>query len=349
MISNDQYSRILDELDNCKRPLFFFHDDADGLASFLLLYRYKREGKGVCVKSHPRVDDRFFKVTHEFEPDKIFILDIAILEQDFVDEFRKLPIVWIDHHAPLERPGVMYFNSKLDDPSDITCVSHHCYQVVKEHRPEDLWIAAMGVIGDWQLTSVTKEFSEKYPALLPPEIDRPEQALFGSPYSKMIKICEFILKGKTQEVMRCVKILTRIGSPQELLEGRSSQALFLLKRFHKIEELYSQLLEHALKQVTKSKLLLVTYRENKMSFSTELSNELLFRYPDKVILVAREKSGEMKCSLRTSPGLSLPKTLENALQGISGSGGGHECACGAVVKVEDFKQFVKQLKEVIKQ
>ena len=348
MLTKKQYSAILEELDNCKRPLYFFHDDSDGLASFLLLYRYKREGKGVCVKSHPKVDSRFFKVVQEYEPDKIFILDLAILEDEFVDEFKGTPIVWIDHHTPLKVPGVKYFNPRVEKADDNTCVSHLCYEVVKHDRPDDIWIAATGIVGDWQLTPATTEFSKKYPDLLPASIKRPERALFDSPLSKLIRIMNFILKGRTQDVMKCVKILTRIGSPYELLNGETPRARYILKRFDKIDDLYQKLLKFAVKKVSKSRLLLVTYTEDKMSFSGELSNELLYRYPGKVIFVAREKSGEMKCSLRTSPGLNLPDAIAKALSGVNGYGGGHEYACGACIKVEDFKKFVKQLKEAIK-
>ncbi len=348
MISKGQYSRILDELDNCKRPLYFFHDDSDGLCSFLLLYRYKREGKGVCVKSQPRVDSRFFKVVREYLPDKIFILDLAILEQDFVDEFRDIPIVWVDHHNPIRIPGVKYFNPRAEDPADITCVSHHCYKVIEDHRPEDVWIAASGIIGDWQLTDVTEEFSKKYPDLLPSSIDRPEKALFDSPFSKVIKIMNFVLKGRTQDVMKCVKIFTRVDSPYELLEGSTPQSKYILKRFESINEMYEKLLSFAMEQVSNDSLLVVTYEEDAMSFTGELSNELLYRFPDKVILVAREKSGEMKCSLRTSPGLNLPTAIGKALDGVDGYGGGHEYACGSCVKVEDFPRFVKQLRAAIR-
>jgi single-stranded DNA-specific DHH superfamily exonuclease len=348
MLTKKQYSTILEELDNCKRPLYFFHDDSDGLSSFLLLYRYKSEGKGVCVKSHPKVDSRFFKIVQEYEPDKIFILDLAMVDDEFVDEFRGIPIVWIDHHTPLKLPGVKYFNPRVEKADDNTCVSHLCYQVVKHDRADDIWIAAVGIVGDWQLTTVTAEFSAKYPELLPASINRPESALFDSPLSKLIRIMNFILKGRTQDVMRCVKILTRVSSPYELLNGETPRARYILKRFENIDELYQKLLKFAVKKVSKSKLLLVTYTEEKMSFSGELSNELLYRYPDKVIIVAREKSGEMKCSLRTSPGLNLPDAIAKALLGVNGYGGGHEYACGACVKVEDFKQFVKQLKEAIK-
>jgi single-stranded DNA-specific DHH superfamily exonuclease len=294
------------------------------------------------------VDDRFFKVVREFDPDKIFILDLAILEQDFVDEFRNIPIVWVDHHTPLKLGGVKYFNPRVQDPDDGTCVSELCYHVVKGHRPQDLWIAAAGIVGDWQMSKVTEEFSEKYPDLLPASINRPEKALFDSPFSRLIKMMNFVLKGSTQEVMKCVKIFTRLDSPYELLNGESSQAKFVLKRFEKINALYENLLAFAIKQVSKSRLIMIIYTEDKMSFTGELSNELLYRYPDKVILVAREKSGEMKCSLRTSPGLNLRDAVAKALEGVSGYGGGHEYACGSCVKKDDFDKFVAQLKEVIK-
>jgi single-stranded DNA-specific DHH superfamily exonuclease len=347
MLNQKQYSQILEELDNCNRPLFFFHDDSDGLSSFLLLYRYKNEGKGVCVKSHPKVDDRFFKVVREYQPDKIFILDLAIIEQDFVDEFRGIPIIWVDHHTPVKLSGVKYFNPRVENPEDNVCASELCFNVVKDSRPEDIWIAAAGIIGDWQLSDVTREFSKKYPDLLPDSIDRPEKALFDSPYSKVIKMMNFILKGSTEDVMKCVRIFTRVESPYELIRGESSRANYIMKRFSRISMMYDKLLAYSMKSVTKSRLLVVTYNEDKMSFTGELSNELLYRYPDKVILVAREKSGEMKCSLRSGPDINLQKILETALVGINGYGGGHEHACGACTKVEDFRKFREQLKAAL--
>ncbi|MFC1741334.1 DHHA1 domain-containing protein [Nanoarchaeota archaeon] len=349
MLTKKQYSQILDELDNCKRPLFFFHDDSDGLCSFLLLYRYKLEGKGICVKSHPRVDSRFFKIVNEFEPDKIFLLDLAILDDEFIDEFRKIPIVWIDHHGPAEPRGVKYFNPRVENKDDNTCASQLCYNVIKHIHPENVWIAAAGIVGDWQLTEATQEFSAKFPELLPPEVDRPEVALFDTPFAKLVKILNFTLKGRTQDVMKCVRILTRVESPYELLEGQTPRTRYLIKRYKQINTLYDQLLAFAMKKVSKSNVLVVTYTEDKMSFSGELSNELLYRYPNKVILVAREKSGEMKCSLRSGQDLNIRDALEKAFNGVEGYGGGHEHACGACINVEDFEKFVDQLKAEIKE
>ena len=65
MLDKKQVEEIRDELDNCKNPLFFFHDDPDGLSSFLLLYRHIKEGHGIAFKSKPGLDARFIKKVRE--------------------------------------------------------------------------------------------------------------------------------------------------------------------------------------------------------------------------------------------------------------------------------------------
>ena len=113
-LSKAQITQIRDHLDNCKNPLFFFDDDQDGLCSFLQLYRYKKEGKGIIVKTTPKLDSIFVGKVREYQPDKVFILDVAVVEQDFLDEM-KVPVIWVDHHGPFERSNVKYFNPRISN------------------------------------------------------------------------------------------------------------------------------------------------------------------------------------------------------------------------------------------
>ena len=55
----------------------------------------------------------------------------------------------------------------------------------------------------------------------------------------------------------------------------------------------------------------------------------------------------MKCSLRSAKNINIAIALEKALVGIEGYGGGHEQACGACVKEEDFERFLEQLEAEI--
>lgn len=338
MLTEKNYNEIREELDNCKRPLFFFDDDPDGLCSFLLLYRYKREGKGVVIKTSPELKPVFIKTVENYNPDKVFIVDKPMVSPEFIDAV-KVPIIWIDHHDIIENSGTKYFNSRKDGFGEpASCI---CYRVVKQN----LWIAACGAVGDWYLPDFIKEFSKEYPDLLSPEIKKPEKALYETKLGELIRILSFILKGKTSDVLSCIKILTRIKTPYELLNEETVQAKFIIKRFKKVKKEYDSLLDEALKHSKADKIIIFTYSDKKMSFTGDLSNELLYRFPEKLILVAREKGGEMKSSLRSSGHVSVSEILKKALVGIEGYGGGHEYACGACIKNRDFKRFVENIRK----
>lgn len=331
---------IREELINCKRPLFFFHDDPDGLASFLLLYRFIREGKGVIVKSKPLIDMKFLSKVEEYEPDKIFVLDIAEMEQDFIDAV-KVPIVWVDHHNLVDRDKVKYFNPKQEDPKSVVPVTYLCYKAVEQ----DTWLGMVGCVGDWYLPDFYKRFSATNPDMLPEKIDNAEDALFKTKLGKLIRVFSFVLKGKTSDAMKCVKILTRISDPKVILEQSTPAGKFIYKKFDKINKEYEGLLNDALENSKKSKKMIVfTYKADTMSFTGNLANELQHRYPDKLIYVAREKSGEMRGSLRSNK-VSLTKLIPNALSGLEGNGGGHEKASGVGIKVGDFKKFVENIEK----
>lgn len=337
MLTDDQIKEIRTELDGCRNPLFFFHDDPDGLCSFLLLYGYKKEGSGFIVKSVPKMDEKFLKKVQEYTPDKIFIADIAVVDQKFIDN-ANAPVVWIDHHEPLKRHKVKYFNPRVNDKGANVPATLICYKVADDN----LWIAMTGCVGDWVTPYFYDEFKEKYPDLVDGDKD-PGSILFTTKIGRLARVLSFILKGKTSDVMKCIKIMTRIKTPYEILNQETSQGKFIYKRYEKINQQYSSLLEQALKKESDDPILIFTYEEDKMSFTGDLSNELHFRMPDKLVIVGRKKNDEIRMSLRSKS--LLPPMLEKALQGLEGYGGGHEHACGACVKKDDFELFVKRIRD----
>lgn len=341
MLTHKEIQEIREELLHCKQPLFFFHDDPDGLCSFLLLYRFIKEGNGVIVKTYPDLGPVFLKKVHEYNPDKIFILDKAMVSQEFLDKV-SCPVLWIDHHGPYILQKVKYYNPRIKNPDDNTSVSYICYKIVEQ----DLWIAMIGIIGDWQMPVFSTEFSEKYPDLLPKEITQPEKVLFATHLGTLVRVFSFILKGQNKDAMKCVKILTRIQDPYEILNLTTSQGKYIFDKFEKVNQEYQQLLKESIESVTKDKFLIHLYKDTSNSFTSDLSNELLYKYPDKFIIVGREKSGEIKLSLR-SPSVKIPPIIEVALQGLQGYGGGHEYACGVNIKAEDFPIFLERFKKLV--
>ena len=341
MLTQKQFSDIREELLTGKNPLFFFHDDPDGLCSFLLLYRLVGEGHGIVVKTTPNIDDKFIKKVEEYDPDKIFIVDIALVEQSFIDAVKK-PIVWIDHHELVERDKVKYYNPRKQNPKDNAPVSYWCYRVVNQ----DLWISMVGAVGDWFIPDFYDDFKKQYPDLLEKD-GNPGTILYETRLGKLVRIFSFILKGKTQDAMKCVKILTRIKTPYEILNQSTHAGKYLYKRFEKINQEYETILQDILKEKYHYHLIVYLYHADKMSFTGDLANELLYRFPDKIIILGREKSGEVKLSMRSS-NINLLKILQKALVGINGYGGGHEYACGACVKREDFDRFIQNIQHQLK-
>jgi single-stranded DNA-specific DHH superfamily exonuclease len=345
-LTEKEVAQIRKELDDCVRPLYFFHDDSDGLCSFLLLYKYVKDGKGVVIKARPRISEDYLRKVEENQPDKIFIVDIAIVDQEFIDAV-KVPIVWIDHHTPLDRHGIKYFNPRLHSADDNIPASYLCHQATRDN----LWVAFTGCVGDWYLPMDLKdEFISKYPKLLSPDIMKPDDALFESDVGKLARIFNFILKGKTSEALKCARILTRVDDPAEILEQTTPRGKYIYRYYERINREYEVSLNEAkkaIKKQKKEKVVVVEYVAKQISFTGDISNELLHLFPDKVIIITREKDGEMKSSLRSPKDIILSDILPKALFGVEGYGGGHEHACGACVKKEDWEQFLDNLKEEI--
>ena len=115
-----------------------------------------------------------------------------------------------------------------------------------------------------------------------------------------------------------------------------------------MNEVYEPLLKDALAAIEKSKekLAVYSYKDDKNAFTTDISNEAIYRFPGKIILLAREKNDEMKCSMRSSK-INLIPVIEKALIGLNGFGGGHEHACGLNIKKQDFEEFVRRVRGMV--
>ena len=132
-----------------KNPLFLYDSDADGLCSFLFYYiGFIGKGKGIRVTNTSKIDEQFVLKVQEINPDKIFVLDIPQIDQQFVDAV-KCSIFWIDHHLPQDIKKVHYFNPRIKNPEAYVPTTRMAYQV--SQNPDDLWIAAAGCLADWNM------------------------------------------------------------------------------------------------------------------------------------------------------------------------------------------------------
>ena len=342
-LSEEQLNELKGYFDNSKRPMIVFDDDPDGFTSFLMVYRYIGEGRGIPDKSNMTMKEEFAEKINNYYPDLVVLLDLPKVSQEFINAI-KAPVVWVDHHPSSDDyKGVARFNPRLSDPADRSPTSYWIYKTLKT----DLWIAMVGMIGDWFVPEkeLWDELRKEYPELLPEKIVSPEIAHHDTIIGKLIRIFAFNLKGRINDVITSMKVFTRVKSPYEILNQETSAGKLIYKRYEKMNEKYRLIMKN-IKVKSKDKLIVVKYQTSDFSFSAILSNELIYKYPEKVLVVAWEYGGEYKCSVRSTDAI-LPPIIKESLEGLDGGGGGHEHAVGVHVAVNDFDEFIKRFRKIL--
>lgn len=341
MLNEEQLNEIREHLERAQNPLFFFDNDADGLCSFLLLVRYSGKGKGVAIKSFPDLNESYARKLHELKPDYVFVLDKPIISKGFIDEVRNLnlPLVWIDHHDVSEEiPDDIYYYNPQKKSSEPT--TYLCWKV--SEKKEDLWLAVCGCIGDNFMPNFTEDFERGYGDLWKPGIKTAFQILYETDIGKITRVLSFALKDRTSSVVKMLKFLLKVKNPREILhEDVKNHILF---RYNQINKKYQALIEKA-RRFVRGKLIYFQYGGD-LSLSSDIANELSYRFPNKVIVVSYIKGTKANISLR---GEGVKKITLKAVEGLEqATGGGHEQATGAKINVEDLPKFKERIKSLVK-
>jgi len=346
MLTKKQVSEIREHLEKAQNPVFFFDNDQDGLCSFIILRKFCDKGKGVQVKSYPSMNKDYFRKVSELGADYIFILDKPVVENGFFEEAEKIniPVIWIDHHdVQVEIPKfVQYYNPLFNKKKSNEPVTHLCYQI--SQRKEDLWLDIIGCISD-------KFYSENYPDFkkLFPELSidskEPFDILYKSQIGKIIRILGFALKDTTTNVVNMMKFLLKAKNPYDILEETDKNKA-IHKRFFQIEKKYTKLLDKAKAVENNSGKMIFFQYGGDLSISSEISNELMYLFPDKIIIIVRINGATASFSAR---GDGARKIILEAIEDIPDSrSGGHEKAVGGQIKTEDLEKFRKNVEELIK-
>ena len=339
MLTPTQLEEIRNQLETAQNPLFFYDNDVDGLCSFLILRRALDRGKGVVIKSFPDLKAQYTKKINELNPDTIIILDKAELSEEFVNhaEEKGIPIIWIDHHETKTPQKTIQKTSYYTSYPSAEPTSYIAQKIF--NRPQDLWLAIIGCIGDVYMPSFAKEFSQENPDLLPKNTDA-FTALQTTTIGKMARMLNFGLMDTTTNILKLIKYLFKATTPYDLLEENSSTKQFH-KRVNQLEEFFQKQIQKAESKFDpKSKVLFFTYSGN-TSMSSEIANRLAFIHKDKLIIVAFLRPEKANISVRGKNALKITKAVTKNILGATG--GGHEEATGAMVPISDFKKFKKEI------
>ncbi len=347
MLTKKQVDEINGHLAKAQNPVFFFDNDADGLSSFLLLQRFLGRGKGVPVRSFPEMSKDYFRRVLELKADYIFILDKPLVSKEFFDEVEKInvPVVWIDHHDvdSIVPEFVHYYNPVLNKKKSSEPTTALCWQVVKKTRKEDLWLAVVGCISDSYMPSFYKDFLKNFPEL-GVKTKNAFEVFYTTEIGRVARIFNFGLKDSTTNVVSMIKYLMKARSPGEVLESNNKN-YSMHSKFDQIEVRYRKLIEKAKEVYNKENKILFFQYGGDLSISSDLSNELMYLFPDKIILVVYVTGVKANISAR---GKNVKKVILKAIDGLEGAtGGGHEDAVGAKVRLEDLELFRERIEKGI--
>jgi len=330
--------------------LYFYDDDPDGLVSYLLLKRGFGKGTGVIIRVRGlslNEEELYLRKISEHNPDLVVFLDKPTLNQDVFDKI-SVKKIWIDHHDVVDVKGVYYYNPRIKNKRDNKPTSYICYKITRK----DLWLGAVGSVADWSL-ALFKEFKKRYPDLVDGKLFKnikADDVLYNTKLGELVRIFSFILKGKTSEVKNNIEMLARINDPYEILDKKTENGRVLFESAEKINKKYELLLKRALDEVRKNKGKIAAFRyaSDEVSFTSDLANELIHRYPKKIIAVSRIKDEMIRISLRTSlNNVELPGVINKIFSEMKGSGGGHEHAAAVEIHKDDFEKFIKLLRKYV--
>jgi len=344
MLTSKQVLEIKEHLNKAQNPLFFFDNDQDGLCSFLLLQRYIGRGKGVPIRSFPNLDVSYFKRVVELNADYIFILDKPLVSGEFLKEVEQvnIPVVWIDHHEIQEEipKFVNYYNPLLNREKSEEPVTALCYQVTQ--RKEDLWLAVIGCVYDRFFPDFYSDFKKNYPDLAG-NYKKAWDVYYGPGLGKIARILGAGLKDKTSDVINMLRFLMKIKSPYEILE-ENSKNYSVYKRFKEIDKKYNKLLEKAIYSASSEKIIFFKYSGD-LSISSDLSNGLMYKFPEKIIVVGYVSGDKINVSVR---GKKIKEIISKIIEDLEdATGGGHEDAVGLRIKKDDWEIFKKRVEELV--
>lgn len=344
MLTEKQVKEIKEHLERAQNPIFFYDNDPDGFCSFLLLQRYIERGRGVAIRSFPELDANYFRKVEELNADYIFILDKPMVSPGFLKEIENvnIPVVWVDHHdvgdSQIIPEFVNYYNPFLKDKQSEP-VTYLCYQITK--KKEDLWLAVIGCIFDHFFPDFYSEFKKTFPDLSIDSSD-PFEIFYKSQIGRIARIFSFALKDSVTNVVNMQRFLTKVKTPYDVLE-EGSKNYTMHSRFEQINKKYSRLIEKAVAiEKNFGKILFFQYGGD-LSISSDLANELSYRFPKKIIVVVYIAGAKANISMR---GKNVRNLILKAIEGLNGAtGGGHEDAVGAQVKIEDLEIFRERLEK----
>ncbi|MDD5417158.1 MAG: DHH family phosphoesterase [Candidatus Aenigmarchaeota archaeon] len=293
------------------KTAIFFHNDADGVCSAAIVLKYVKEAD---LFSGDVNEEIFENLGADYE--RIIFVDYAV--DQFIDYFQKLKgrkVIVIDHHPianDLNKLGFVHINPRFEKPKEYISCSQVVYEICNNLGVKDTeWIMRIGATGDAAIKGTKKEKDA----------------------AKIIEAFKAFKKAKRlPEIVRFMLTCDNIDD-------------FIYSEYLDYKEKLDKEVENEVIRFEMQGVKDINFYDVKSKYGilAVVSNTLFEKYPNKIIILYKEKDGWYKFSGRSAKH-DIGSVFKKASEGI-GYGGGHPKAGGAYIN--NFELFKKRVLELL--
>lgn len=328
---NRQSKNLEKILKNYQKIKIVFDRDVDGLMSCLIvLCVLEKLNKKVEYFSIKVKDLKNFLSKQKNSNCLYIFLDLSI-EKEFLAEIKnkKLKCIWIDHHQlkVFSFKDIFLINPALINSSIYLPTSAISYIIFDRiyHIDKLLFFASIGIVAD-----KGEKFSEN--------ILKKAERKFN------LKIEDFF------EISKKVNSLFIFEKDIEKYVPKMRNIAFfkskeLNKIYNKAQKILSKEFKNAIKKHIEIGSFFLYKIRTKFNIRSTIANMLSQEFKDKIIIVYEIRKNEIIMSLRSNDSKINLLEIFSKFNINFKSFGGHKNACGAVMSKEEFKKFLKKLKE----
>ncbi len=353
MLHNDAFlkaKRFLESMTPKDSVIIIFNNDADGIASCIIVKKFleSRGIKDMFIISQPMpVEKNLIKKVQTTVPTKIIFLDIAIDQQDIV--LKKLggicDILIVDHHKifkDMNSKIIAHYNPRFKNAKIYQSTSYSTYKLCSAitDMSQCLWIAAIGMIGDYNLSDsedLVKEIRNKY-------------GVAGKLYESLLgRFADMISAARATNTMACeemVELFSRANAPQDFEKLQGSEKL--IDAYKKTENETLSIMADIERNAEKIGNIILYNIKSEYNLASPVSTKLSEKYFDKIVLIYSTVGSKVKVSARNqSQRWDVARLLQQASAGMKASAGGHAAAAGATLQASDWEAFKEKLIEYV--
>ena len=270
--------------------IIVFNNDLDGMCSCVMIKKYlSKIGNNPYIISQPMPPDKnLIRKMQSGISNKVIFLDMAIDQSaSLVKKIKGMgELLIIDHHLVsqnLNSKAIVHCNPRIKTPGIYQSTSYIVHKILCElENTEELdWIAALGAIADYDLSSsqdLVKKIQKIY------DMDK---------LHKIVAILASLKATRTMTCEKTVDALMAIKEPEKVLETEE-----FIRSYQEIENEKQGVMINTQSDTKINGNIVIYEIKSRYNIRSEISTRLAEKYKDKIVIVYEKIGKKINASVR---------------------------------------------------